>query len=98
MLSLIVILGLVAHYITYVITRSSFPPVYWGRERLRDRFGPDSSLTYLASCTWCAAWYVSAVIVLVAATWKSVPWPLAVWPAVAGFVGALTELTEGSRP
>lgn len=61
---------LATHYLTYVVTRSSFPPVERVRENLVLRAGRYQEPTvwtvvsYLSTCAWCAALYVAALVVL----------------------------------
>ena len=60
------IVGVVAAArITRLIVNDSFPPIVWLRMKWDDataKDGKEGSWTLLAHCPWCAAPYVSAII------------------------------------
>lgn len=92
---ILVVLGLAAHYITYVVTQSDFPPVEWLRTLVFNRWGGGSWQWYLINCGWCISAYASAQVVVPTAMLYNVPLPLAVWLAVASISGTLILLVNG---
>lgn len=94
MISLLVLLGLAAYYVTYVVTQSDFPPVENMRVRVHDRWA-GAWQDYLFHCGWCVSAYASAVVVGVSAQWMDVPVPGVVWLAVAAISGMLIFMVNG---
>lgn len=45
--------------LTHLIVEDVFPPVAKAREAVIDRYGPDSSLSYLVSCVFCTGVWVA---------------------------------------
>lgn len=81
-------------YATYVVTRSEFPPVARLRDGVFDRWGAGSWQAYLATCGWCAAFYVSAALTLGTAVSVGVAVPVLVWLTAAGVTGVLLEVVD----
>ena len=100
---LIVVLVLLTTYrITRLLVKDSFPPIAVLRARIGERFGDDSSLAYLAQCSWCAGLYVAALVVggyeLAAHLWlhePGVPFPVLVVFAASGVTGFLAAWDDG---
>lgn len=88
-------MGLAAHYITYVITESSFPPAQSLRDRVVARWKEGSWLAYLVTCAWCVPAYASAAVVGGAAVTSSVPLPVVAWLAVASLSGSMMLIVNG---
>lgn len=93
MVLLLVALALTSYRLTRLLVVDEFPPIKVQRMRLAERWGPESSLTYLSRCPWCAGVWVSGLLTL--ATWlavDSVQVPFLMWgaaAAVSGFVSAV---------
>ena len=87
------VLALATYYVTYVVTRSSLPPVKWARRTIETKWD-GSSAAYLVNCPWCAGFWVAAVIVGVTAVVSSVAWPVAVVFACAGVAGVVQHAVD----
>lgn len=90
---LIAVLALATYYVTYVVTRSSLPPVKWARRTIETRWD-GHSIAYLVNCPWCAGFWVACAIVGVTAWVDSVPWPVAVVFACAGVAGVVQHAVD----
>lgn len=87
--------ALASTYVTYVVTRSSFPPVESLRIAVFKRWGEGSWQAYLATCAWCAGFYVAGLVALgTDLTIDSLPAPVLVWLASAAVAGVLLTLTS----
>jgi hypothetical protein len=83
-----------AFYITYVITKSEFPPAESLRVQIVDRYGEGSSAAYLVQCAWCAGFYVSGVVALATDVAVGIDMLALVWLGTAAAVGILSELVS----
>lgn len=45
--------ALAAWRLTHLVTADAFPPIAAAREKVLDRYGPDSSISYFAVCPFC---------------------------------------------
>lgn len=81
-------------YATYVVTRSEFPLVLLLRDRVFDRWGEGSWQAYLATCVWCAAFYISAAVTLCTMLVVGVVIPVLVWLGAAAVAGLGLELVD----
>lgn len=86
--------ALASTYLTYVVTRSSLPPVEKLRIAIFKRWGEGSSPAYLATCTWCAGFWLSALVTLAAWLAHGLAVPVLYWLASAAVVGVLLEATD----
>lgn len=91
---LVLLLGLAAHYVTYVITHSNFPFVEWARVRIMKRWGTGWQWEFM-HCGWCMSAWTSAAVVGPTSIWGNVPLPVVVWLAVASLSGTLILLVNG---
>lgn len=91
-MTMLVLLGLAAYYVTYVVTNSDFPPVEQLRLKVHTRWRDGSWQWYLVMCSWCVSAYSSAAVVSAAAIWGSVPLPVLTWLAVATLSGTIALL------
>lgn len=76
--------------LTRVITTDEWPPADWFRNKVKSRFGDDSSWYTLVTCNWCAGAYVGAVVFAWASYFLSIQLPIAQYftaIAFTGFVG-----------
>lgn len=93
--------ALAVTYVTYVVTRSSFPLVENLRVAVFKRWGEGSWQAYLATCAWCAGFYLAGLVTLVTdLVVESVPAPVLVWlasAAVAGFVLTVVDALDRVR-
>lgn len=93
-----VVYALAVYYVTYVVTRSAFPPMRWLRDRTLARFGEKTTPAYLVTCPWCIGFWVALVSVGVAElTLDSVPMPgfvVLAGAAVAGGLQMVFDLVE----
>jgi len=48
--------------ITHLVTADAFPPVAALRDKVMDFFGPDSSITYLVTCSYCVGIWTGAAV------------------------------------
>lgn len=92
----VLVATLSAHYLTYLVTRSEFPPVTRARDWAFDRW-EGSWQTYLITCGYCTAFYVSAVIIALADVVSHVPLPVLLWLSCASAAGTLIELVDTLR-
>lgn len=88
------VMGLAAHYITYVVTQSSFPPIERARDAIVNKRGPGSWQAYLSTCIWCVSFYAAAAVTAVTAQFADVPVPAVFALAVASGSGSLLTFTE----
>lgn len=87
--------ALAATYATYVVTRSSFPPVEALRIEVHRRWGEDSWPAYLSTCSWCAGFWVAGLVTLLTAlAVDSLPAPALVWLASAAVTGVALEVVD----
>lgn len=89
---LITLTALTVYRITHLIADDQFPPIAWARNRIGQRFGPSSAITYLSTCQWCISVYVGGVITWIVNWRYGLPAPLMVWAttsAVAGFLSSV---------
>lgn len=93
----LILLALATHFLTYIITDSSFPPI----ERVRDAIienHPDAPIAYLVTCPWCVSVYTAAAVVGAADLFSlSLPAPVAWWFACAilgGWFGMLRDWVD----
>lgn len=87
--------ALASTYLTYVVTRSSFPPVEKLRIAVFERWGDGSVPAYLATCTWCSGFWVSALVTF--AAWLArdgLEVPVLYWLSSAAVVGVLLEVAD----
>jgi hypothetical protein len=87
--------ALASTYVTYVVTRSSFPLVENLRVKVFERWGEGSWQGYLATCSWCAGFWLAGLVTLT--TWVAVddlPVPVLVWLASAAVTGVLLETVD----
>ena len=89
--------ALTVHYITYVLTRSDFPPVRWARESVVEAFGEGSAPAYLVTCAYCTAFYVAGLVTLALAVADAVRLPVLLWLGTASFAGSLVEVIDAVR-
>lgn len=89
--------ALATHYITYVLTRSDFPPVRWARESVVVRFGEGTAPAYLVTCAYCTAFYVAGLTSLVLNAVTDVRLPVLLWLACASVAGTLVEIVDAVR-
>lgn len=84
--------GLAVYFATYVVTRSSFPPV----DKARGWIGAHApvSIGYLVTCAWCSGFWVSALIVGAAAFIVDVPEPVMMVLACAAIAGLVQFLVD----
>lgn len=94
MVLLVLLIFLTTHYVTYVITKSEFPPIHRAREAVFDRWGEGTWQAYLATCAWCAGFYIAGVITLCTLLVTPVPLPVLVWLSAAGVTGFILEVVE----
>lgn len=87
--------ALASTYVTYVVTRSSFPLVEWLRVAVFKRWGEESWQAYLATCAWCAGFYVAGLVTLgTGLAVDSLSAPVLVWLASAAVTGTALEVVD----
>lgn len=96
-MTLLVAIVLATMYATYVVTRSDFPLIEWLRIKLFARYGEGTWQAYLATCTWCASFYIGGLMTLGAWIATDVSVPILVWWASAGVTGVLLEAVDLMR-
>jgi hypothetical protein len=93
----LILLALATHFLTYLVTDSSFPPIERARDAIIEAY-PDSPLAYLVDCPWCVSVYTSAAVVGGADLFSlSLPVPVAWWFACAilgGWLGMLRKWVD----
>lgn len=90
----LVIHALAAYRLTRLWTRDSLPPLPWLRDTVQNRWG-HKAWTELMDCPWCAGFWISLGVVLVASSpiataWQWLALPLA-FSAVVGLLAAREE-------
>lgn len=96
-LLVLVALALTSYRLTRLLVVDEFPPIKVQRVRLAQRWGEESSLTYLSRCPWCAGVWVSGLLTLASwATVDSLPVPLLQWGAAAAVTGFLSAAEPGA--
>lgn len=92
---MLAVCALAVTYVTYVVTRSSFPPVERLRIEVFKRWGEGSWQAYLATCAWCAAFYLAGLVTLATdLTVSNLPAPVLVWLASAAVAGVLLTVVD----
>lgn len=84
-----IVVALTVFFVTYVWTRSAFPPVKVFRQYVLDRFGNGSSPAYLVTCPWCAGFWIAVLVTAVTAWTVGIANPVLVAPAAAAVTGLL---------
>lgn len=93
----VAVTALAVHYITYVLTRSDFPPVRWAREKIVDAAGVGTAPAYLVTCAYCTAFYVAALVIAGLDVVTDVRLPVLLWLTAASVAGTLVELVDAVR-
>ena len=82
--------------LTHLIVEDVFPPIAAAREAVIERFGPDSSVSYLVSCIFCTGVWVaigvSAARTIAPKRWHPASRMLAIAAAAPLVEAALTKL------
>lgn len=94
---LVLAAALTTHYVTYVVTRSDFPPVRWLRDLVFNHTNEGSPLAYLVTCAYCTAAYVALLVVIALNVRADVRWPVLLWGLCASVAGTLVEVVDALR-
>ena len=95
MLALLVVVALTVYRVTRLLTTDAFPPIAAARDRITDRYGPDSWQAYLSVCPWCVSVYVAAAVVLaLVLVGPGCPVPVYVAAAASALTGLLARLDD----
>lgn len=96
----LILLALATHFLTYLVTDSSFPPIERARDAIIDKY-PDTPLAYLVDCPWCVSVYTAAGVVGATDLFSlSLPAPVVWWFACAilgGWLGMMRSWAETSK-
>lgn len=91
---LLLLLGLCTWRATRLVTRDSFPPIRWARDRV-EQHGPEW-LADLVTCHFCASVWLAAGITAATDLFVSVPRPLLMFGSAAA-IGALIADHENRK-
>lgn len=93
---------LTVHWLTYLVTRSDFPPVEavrfalvkWVDAHPSSRFA--SAVDYLVTCPWCVSPYISGILVSILLVTRDggVPNPVLVALAAASYTGTVQSVLD----
>lgn len=94
---IVVLVWLTIYRVTRLVVDDAWPPSVALRGRVFDRFGQDSTIGYLFSCSWCMSLWLGAVIVVGAdlTVRHGITAPVLVWASASAVAGYLSTLEPG---
>lgn len=79
----LLLMALAAHYLTYLVVDSDFPPIELVRATIISKVPDGSSISYLLTCYWCVSAYTGLAVVGAVDLFQGLASPVVWWLAVA---------------